>query len=253
MRNLPALDLHAHLAPTINARDIEELGALVWAATRSLDEFEQTQSRTDAWAIWGVGCHPGLVGAQKSFDEARFGQLIGRTPLVSEVGLDGKARPAMELQRRNFRAILGILATTPRVTSIHSYAATAEVLAELEAQPVHGAVLHWWLGDADQTARAVALGCYFSVNPASVRHLSKFNVPLDRLLPETDHPFGDRFGGADRRPGNVASVELQLSRMHGQTPDELRVQMWRNLQTLVRDAGVTPLLPRSAKIALLAA
>lgn len=93
MRRLPALDLHAHLTPNITSGDVAQLSALVWAATRSLDEFDQTQSRSDEWAIWGVGCHPGLVGVQKAFDVARFEQLIHQTPLVSEVGLDGKARP----------------------------------------------------------------------------------------------------------------------------------------------------------------
>lgn len=253
MRRLPALDLHAHLTPAISPDDVAELGALVWAATRSLDEFEQTQVRADDWVIWGVGCHPGLVGIQKAFDIVRFEKLVGRTPLVSEVGLDGKARPAMDLQRQNFRAILRVLSTTPRVTSIHSYTATAEILDELQRQPIRGAVLHWWLGDAAQTAQALELGCYFSVNPASVRHLSKLSIPLDRLLPETDHPFGDRFGGANRRPGNVDSVEVQVGRLHGLDGDEVRIQVWRNLRTLVQDTGVTGILPRPAKVALLAA
>ena len=178
--------------------------------------------------------------------------LIESTPLVSEVGLDGKARPAMEVQRHNFREILGVLAKTPRVTSIHSYAAIPQLLEELEAQPIRGAVLHWWLGDADQTTRAVDLGCYFSANAASVRHVRELTtIPPGRLLPETDHPFGDRFGGPDGRPGNVESVELALGRLYGLSQEELRLQMWRNLGILISGTGATSLLPRPVKVFLL--
>jgi TatD DNase family protein len=245
--------MHAHLTTSISVRDIEELGALTWAATRSLDEFEETLGRADDWVVWGVGCHPGLVGVQKAFDVARFEKLIESTPLVSEVGLDGKARPALDLQRRNFRDVLRVLAATPRITSIHSYAAIPELLKELEAQPIRGAVLHWWLGDADQTARATDLDCYFSVNAASVRHVRELSaIPLDRLLPETDHPFGDRFGGPGRRPGNVNSVELALGRFYGLTKEELRLQMWRNLRRLVLETGTASLLSRPSRTVMLA-
>jgi TatD DNase family protein len=244
--------MHAHLTTSLSARDIAELDAVVWAATRSPDEFEETLGRADDWVVWGVGCHPGLVGVQKAFDVARFEKLIESTPLVSEVGLDGKARPDMELQRRNFRDILRVLAETPRVTSIHSYAAIAQLLDELEAQPIRGAVLHWWLGDANQTAQAVNLGCYFSINAASVRHAREVGaIPLDRLLPETDHPLGDRFGGPDRRPGNVVSVELALGRLYGLSQVELRLQMWRNLRRLLSETGTTSLLPRRSRVVML--
>jgi TatD DNase family protein len=252
MRRIPALDMHAHLATNLSARDIAGLGALVWAATRSLDEFEETLGRADDWVVWGVGCHPGLVGVQKTFDVARFEKLIESTPLVSEVGLDGKARPAMELQRRKFRDILRVLAETPRVTSIHSYAAIPALLEELEAQPIRGAVLHWWLGDPGQTANAIDLGCYFSVNAASVRHVRELSViPLDRLLPETDHPFGDRFDGPHHRPGNVDSLEDALGRLYGLAQDELRLQIWRNLRSLLSDTSAMSFLSRPARVLML--
>jgi TatD DNase family protein len=253
MSGLPALDLHAHLMTNIGARDIAELGALVFAATRSLDEFEETLSRRDEWAVWGVGCHPGLVSAQRAFDADRFAKLIQRTPLVSEVGLDGKARTPMELQRLNFRSMLGVLADDPRIASIHSAAAVLEVLEELEAHPIRGAVLHWWTGSAEQTAQALGLGCYFSVNAASVRKMDQLDsIPLDRLLSETDHPFGDRYSGSDQRPGNVDQVELALARLHGMSKADIRLQMWRNLRALLSETKTSSQLPRSSRVTLLA-
>jgi TatD DNase family protein len=253
MSRMPPIDMHAHIELDISGRDLLELGALVFAATRSLDEAEQALNRSDPWTVWGVGCHPGLIGVQKAFDACRFIELIGSTSYVSEVGLDGKSRVPMETQRRTFDAVLKALQDTPRLTSIHSYAATDEVLRCLAVRPVPGTVLHWWLGDEDRTKQAIELGCYFSVNASTLRSTDMLaRLPLDRVLAETDHPFGDKISGRGRRPGNVENVEQALARIHGVQPTEVRKAMWQNLAQLVRDTKCGPLLPRPVRTTLVA-
>ena len=253
MKRLPPIDLHAHIEADIAASDLSELGSLIFAATRSLDEAEQALRRADPWTIWGVGCHPGLVGVQKTFDPTRFADLISKTAYVSEVGLDGKSRVSLQTQRATFDSILNTLQTSPRITSIHSYAATGVILSCLAAQPIQGAVLHWWLGDEDETRRAVALGCYFSVNAAMLKRPDGLHLlPLDRVVAETDHPFGDRSGGRGRRPGNVNNVEAAIARLHGLDQDKLRRVMWRNLADLARSTQCGVLLPRPVRVTLAA-
>jgi hypothetical protein len=44
----------------------------------------------------GESAATGLVGVQKAFDVRRFEKLVESTPFVREVGLDDKARPAMD-------------------------------------------------------------------------------------------------------------------------------------------------------------
>ena len=56
-------------------------------------------------------------------------------------------------------------------------------------------ILHWFSGDGDELHRAVRAGCYFSVGPRMVatkrgREYAK-QIPLDRLLLETDDPEGE--------------------------------------------------------------
>jgi TatD DNase family protein len=251
-RLLP-IDLHAHIEADIAAADLVDLRAVVFAATRSLDEAERALGRSDASTIWGVGCHPGLVGSQKTFDAERFSALIARTAYVSEVGLDGKSRVPMETQRATLSAVLKVLQASPRITSIHSFAATEAVLGCLTERPIRGAVLHWWLGDAAQTQRAIDLGCFFSVNAAMVRQSELLRLlPLDRVLPETDHPFGDRPGGRGRRPGRVEDVEQALAVHHQLTPEEIRQATWRNLGQLTRETRSGMLLPRQVRVALAA-
>lgn len=253
MTRLLPIDLHAHIEPTISARDLIDLRSLVFAATRSLDEAELAQARSDDWTVWGVGCHPGLVAAQRAFTPERFEQLISQTACVSEVGLDGKSHTPMDLQLRNFDAILHILQSSPRITSIHSVGATDRVIRALKARPIRGAVLHWWLGDHDQTTKALELGCYFSVNLSSVKRRGALDlIPSDRVLPETDHPFGDRRGGAERRPGRVREVEAALATHYGVDTDIVRTQTWQNLRDLSTATRVTGLLPRPVRVALAA-
>ncbi|MHC6592743.1 TatD family hydrolase [Arthrobacter sp. C152] len=58
------------------------------------------------------------------------------------------------------------------------------------------------------------LGCYFSINYPMLRTLgsSLGQVPLNRILIETDHPTGDQFFVRARQPGNVRDVEWALAR-----------------------------------------
>lgn len=254
MKRLLSIDMHAHIEADISSSDLLELRSLVFAATRSLNEAEEVLRRSEAWTVWGVGCHPGLAGAQKSFERDRFADLITRTPYVSEVGLDGKSRVPMETQRATLNTILGVLQGSPRITSIHSYGATTTVLDCLAAHPIEGAVLHWWLGDAMETQRAIELGCFFSINAAMLRNHELVSLlPLHRLLTETDHPFGDRSGGPARRPGRVDDVEQVLAQVHQLTPEEIRYAIWRNLGQLARDTRCGMLLPRQARVTLAAA
>lgn len=240
---LPPLDLHAHIKPTIPARDLERLGAVVFAATRSLTEFASTQRRRDAVTIWGVGCHPGALTAQDEFTTERFKSLLCTTAFVGEVGLDRRSKVPMATQEATFRAILSELAVSPRIVSIHSSGACANVLDLLEEMPVQGAVLHWWRGTPAQTARAVALGCWFSVNAAGMKHAAVALIPIDRLLTETDHPSGDRSAPAPRQPGAVLDVESELAKLHEVSPAKMRLRIWRTFDELVRATETASFLP----------
>src|SRR5262249_37155228 len=138
------------------------------------------------------------------------------------------------------------------VISLHSRSASDEMLAELKRSPGVGRILHWWIGTAEQTRRAIDLGCYFSLPPAAARNEARLEIiPIDRILTETDHPFGDR-GAASARPGNFAGIENVLARIHGLSAVELRHHVWCNLGTLVRETGCGRLLPRAVQVTLAA-
>ena len=243
MKVVPPLDLHAHVDTGIEAAELTALRAIVFAVTRSLDEAEQALKRSDRTTIWGVGCHPGLVGVQKAFDPKRFQALAAMTPYVGEIGLDGASRVPMDMQRQTLASVLCVLQRSPRITSLHSYKATSEILSLIAEFPQPGLILHWWLGTESETYRAVELGCYFSVNRSSARRRELLaQIPLDRVLPETDHPFGNKGRGL-QRPGEVRHVEAALAEVHGLSWAEIRRQTWRTLASIARESKTGRLLP----------
>lgn len=243
-RQLPPLDLHAHVEPKIRPADLERLGAVVFAATRSLDEFDSIKDRRDQVTVWGVGCHPGVVEAQRDYDTARFASLLSSTAFVSEIGLDRRSKVPLEEQERVLDSILSKLQTMPRIASIHSSGAPDRVLDALERTPIKGVILHWWRGDETQTRRAVELGYRFSVNAAGMKYASDIaQIPLGQILTETDHPTGDRGSPTPRHPGAVADVEESLARIYGVDSRAIRQQGWANLANLVDEVDVVGRLP----------
>jgi TatD DNase family protein len=246
VKRLPPLDTHAHVDLAIDADDLIRLGAVVFAVTRSAGDFTKTLDRKDRITTWGVGCHPGLVGVQRSFDADTFAALLPKTSFVGEIGLDGSSRVPLDSQIKTLDDILALVAATPRIASLHSFKATRETLAVLRRHRSGGALLHWWLGDAEETKEALDLGCYFSVNYSMAKryeHLSL--IPADRLLTETDHPSGDRYSPSPRQPGRVQPVEDALAARLGLTAPQVRTRMWLNLHSLIEATGpdLMPLLP----------
>ena len=251
-RKLPPLDMHAHIDPTLSRLQLEQLGAVVFAVTRTPAEFEAVRSRNDLVTVWGLGCHPGLAVAFDQFARANFWELMQQTAFIGEVGLDGRSPVHMDRQSVAFRRILGMLRVSPRLVSIHSARATGHVIDCLEQTPVQGAILHWWLGTPDETKRAVDAGCFFSVNMAMVPGKLEY-MPLDRLLTETDHPFGDRSSTGLRQPGTVEDVEARLAANYGVSADVIRSTVWGNLGRLISQTGVGQMLSAPVRKMLAAA
>ena len=153
----------------------------------------------------------------------------------------------MKLQRHTLASALGVLQRSPRITSLHSYKATSEILSLIADCPQPGLILHWWLGTESETARAIELGCYFSVNRSSVRRRDLLaRIPLDRVLPETDHPFGDK-GRGPRRPGEVGHVEAALAEFHGLNTEEIRIRTWQTLASIVQETRTGRLFPERVR------
>jgi len=247
------LDTHAHIEPGIAPAELATLRSCVFAVTRTLSEYARTRERFDGSVVWGAGCHPGLAREVKGFSASRMRDAIATTPVIGEVGLDGAARTPMEFQLIALRGILRAASDTPRLLSVHSYRATDLVARELRAYRPDAAILHWWMGSPAETEAAVEAGAYFSVNASQARSWKSLRlVPLDRLLLETDHPFGDRSESPPRRPGNLSKSESAVSAAFSVSPDALRQRTWRNLKAISEKLNLVEMFPREFQVQFLA-
>jgi TatD DNase family protein len=241
----PPLDCHAHVDTGIAVDMLRELRAVVVAVTREPREWDAALGRRDPHTLWALGVHPGVAAAQRGFDAERFRGALARAVFVGEVGLDGRAKTDRNRQAEVFAAVLDALREDPRPLTIHSTAATGDVLSALRARPVPGAILHWWRGSAEETREAVALGCFFSINGHEIRSPRVLDlIPAERLLTETDFPHSQRYDKAATRPGNVETVEAHLELRWGVDRLEVRRRLWHNLGSLLSITGVIDRMPR---------
>ena len=229
---LPALDCHAHVAPDVTSRQLSSLGDThVFAMTRSLDEAEAVSQRDDPSLTWALGVHPGVAAARSAYEPDRFRALLPSFALVGEVGLDRRAGRAE--QARIFSDILYACEGRPVLISVHSAGRTAEVVDLIDGHPHPGVILHWFLGTAEQRARALEAGAYLSINEAMNDTLVRA-IPPDRVLPETDFPARQTRA---RLPGELAPLEQRLSRLWKLPEVEVRHQLWANLKAIAIASG----------------
>lgn len=183
-----------------------------------------------------LGLHPELAAERKS-ELDLFDELLPETRYIGEVGLDGtpSIQSTWSDQTYVFEHILrGCKAAGGRIISIHSRRAVSDVLERLELFKGAGVpVLHWYSGNKSDLQRAIDLGCWFSVGPAMLAgekgRAILASMPRDRLLTETDGPFGTSNGkpllpwDAQHAINAIASiVRSDAEEIRGTIDDNLR-------------------------------
>ena len=94
-------------------------------------------------------------------------------------------------------------------------------------------ILHWYSGALRDLRRAVAAGFYFSVNVAMIRSEQGQRIireiPLDRLLTETDGPFA-KHEGSPATPATIPCVLDGLGSLLEISTEEVRLAIHRNAE-----------------------
>lgn len=239
------IDFHCHLDlypdPKAVALTCAERGLYVlsvtttpsaWAGTRAL-AGEAARIRT------ALGLHPQLAHQRKG-ELVLFERLISETRYVGEIGLDGapEFKRHWDHQMKVFTRILDIChAAGGRVLSLHSRRAATAVLDALEVRSRVGIpILHWFSGSNRELARAIDMGCWFSVGPAMLRGEKgrdlASRMPRDRVLTETDGPFA-QIDGRSVWPWEAGMAVCELASLWGQPPAQVERQLSSNLKRLV--------------------
>jgi len=207
-----------------------------WAGTNTLAHRDD-RIRT------ALGLHPQIAHERKG-EMDLFDQILPQARYVGEIGLDGtpELRRFWQDQVDVFERILSACEKAGgRIMSVHSRRASKPVLDALAAHRSAGTpVLHWFSGPQSDLARAVELGCWFSVGTpmltsAKGRDLVA-RMPKDRILTESDGPFVQVQGKA-AFPWDVSQTVAALAPVWGVSTEEAHELLAGNLRRLV-DARV---------------
>jgi TatD DNase family protein len=255
------IDSHCHLnyeglverqdAVLDNAR-ARGVGGFLNISTRQSewgDILATAERHADVWASVGVhpheaDAHPDL-GASALIDGAAHSKVVA----IGECGLDyhydNSARPA---QRERFEAHIDAARATGLPLIVHTRDAeddTAEILGAVTRAGGVTGVLHCFTGSADLARNALDFGFYISLsgivtfkNARELQDTAK-NVPLDRLLVETDSPFLAPVPNRGKvcEPAFVVDTAAFVAGLRGEEPEALADATTANFFRLFGRAG----------------
>ena len=180
-----------------------------------------------------VGTHPHYADDEPDVTTADLVEKSGHPKVVAigEAGLDYHyQKSSREGQAEGFRRHIAAARETGLPLEIHARDADEDTIRILEDEHVKGAfpaILHCYTGGAKLARRAVELGLYVSFtgvvtfkNSSGLREIAA-DVPLDRLLVETDAPYlaPVPFRGKTNEPAYVVHTAACLAEVKGITPD----------------------------------
>lgn len=193
-----------------------------------------------------IGTHPHQAGEEDGIpvDEIVAFTDHPKVVAIGEAGLDYfYDKSPRDAQARGFRTHIEAARRTGLPLVIHARDADEDTAAILEDEMAKGpftAVLHCFSSGADLARRGLALGLYVSFSgivtfksAEALREVAR-EVPLDRLLVETDAPYlaPQPNRGKRNEPAFVADTAAILAKAIGVDPDTLGEHTTRNFYRL---------------------
>lgn len=232
-------DTHFHLDLQKNVKAaIEEINAnkiYTIAMTNLPVLYEKEKQQYDSPYIrTALGFHPELVGEYKKYIPLMW-EKLSEARYIGEVGLDFTDKTYQADQVSFFSELVQRCRKDEnKIISIHSRKAEREVLDVLDDAFSFKAILHWYSCDESLLNRAVKMGCYFSVNGNMLksRKIERMLeiVPKNRILLETDSPFGDTI------KSHAESLKILidgLSPKYVMLAEKIEEILWNNFQELL--------------------
>jgi TatD DNase family protein len=257
------IDSHCHLADKTFAADLDAViaraknagveRALVILAAGDDQEAAQARLVETSWpdVRVSIGVHP-HAAHEFAGNPGRAADVVraqaSATPAaraIGEIGLDYHYDfSPRDVQQQVFRVQLGLARELGWPVVIHTREADADTVAILRDEGARdtGGVLHCFTGDAALARAGLDLGFHISLagiltfpKAADLRDTAK-QVPLDRLLAETDSPFlaPVPYRGKRNEPAHVARVIAALAEIHGIAPGEVDRRTTANFHSLFR-------------------
>lgn len=235
------LDLYPDFPLVISEANDAKVFTLAVTTTPRAWKRNQELTKDTQYVRAALGLHPQLIG-EIGNEISLWEEYLPETRYVGEVGLDAGPRfyKSFDLQKQIFQQVLQRCAEHgDKILSVHSVRSAKIVLDYIESYlPASRGkvVLHWFTGSSSEAKRAVEMGCYFSINTQMLHgknHKSLIkNIPIDRVLTETDGPFTQTENRPSKPTDVAATVEI-LSALYEIGNQDMVGQITANLRTLL--------------------
>jgi TatD DNase family protein len=225
------------------------VATMLTIATR-LDEFPEVCAIAEADAdIWcSVGVHPHEAAAHADLSSERLVELSAHPKVVGlgETGLDFHYDLSpRDTQECVFRAHIAASRATGLPLIIHAREADSEIARLLVQERPPPGVLHCFSSGRGLAEAALDLGFFISIsgivtfkNAEELRAIVR-DLPLDRLLVETDSPYlaPVPYRGKRNEPAFVAATAAAVASLKGVEPEEFAAATTANFFRLFKKAN----------------
>lgn len=259
-RDHPIVDSHCHLDFPVFEADLDDViqrardagvTRMVSICTRP-DEVARTQAIAERYegVYFAAGVHPMSVGKYPMTSVERLEELAAHPKMVAigETGLDYHySAETMDQQQESLRIHIEAARRTGLPLVIHARDADAD-MARILTEEYHagsfGCVMHCFSSSRDLAEASLKLGFYLSFSgiaafPRSDGLREIFaDVPVDRVLMETDSPYlaPPPHRGRRNEPAFTAHTALVAAEVYGLSPAELARRTTQNFDRLFTKA-----------------
>ena len=249
-------DTHCHLNDEALLNKIEEVMAAAehvgvsrylvvgWNKESSLKAVELANKYKEIYAA--IGFHPTDIDGVSDDDFNLVMSNISNPKVVciGEIGLDYhwvKDPVQREKQKQWFIKQIDYANKVKKPISIHNRKAFEDCLNILkEHKPLYGGVMHCYSGSVELLKDVLDLGLYIGLdgpltftNAKTPKEVCE-NVPLDRLVVETDSPYlsPHPLRGTVNEPKNIALVIDEVARLKGLSKKHILEVLYQNSNRL---------------------
>lgn len=251
------IDTHAHLdfpefvndlervlerARKVGVTEVVTIGIDLASSEKAV---ELSHAHPEIYATVGIHPHGAATLSGKQVQALESLAEKERVVAIGEMGLDFyRDRQPRATQRQCFRQQLEIACKTRLPAVFHIREAHADFFTVIKdyASSLSGGVLHCFSGDWGVAKRCLDLGFYLSIPgtvtfpKAEIQHEVVRQVPLDRLLLETDAPYlaPVPYRGKVNEPAFVLYTANKVAELRGCSLEEVAQQTTINAHTVFR-------------------
>src|SRR3990167_7765199 len=243
------IDTHAHLDGygeeiQLAVGQIKDHRILTIAVSMDLPSYQRNLeiAETCALVLPTFGVHPKrapqYVNRLNELDKA-----IEQSPMIGEIGLDfhwvedSSQYPA---QKKVLEYFLAAAREQKKIVNLHTKGAEKEILDLLERYDIQRAIVHWYSGPLDILRALIEYGAYFTVGvevlySRSIQAIAR-ELPMERLLTETDNPGGLKWlRGTIGMPQVIREVVQAIAELKQTTAETITKTVYNNFMRLTKD------------------